>query len=447
MFNVVGQCQEFLPFDQYGELIQMDISPDGMQVVMLLSSREEQYIAVMDTGTGKMAELIYHNGCHEFVISDNRFYLATAATNHDGEREVKLWSLPNGQELFHIDGGSDPVFVGGSNMFLCIVDAESLLTYSTYYFLKDSIDTGLINKIQAVPRHEEQVLLTTFNILHDHPAKVRLLDLKTSEVVITFKDVSPNGLLDFSKDGRFGVDGYLNVFDMKTGQILVRIKGERISNESSFVEPLRHVKMTYDGKYVIWVESLTIRVCRIRDCQVIARTSTHESVTYMEVLDYGYYIVIGREDGHVICMKLVDPDVSSPLEGNFDTNMERTAAIVEHLPVESKEDYDPIHQVEPAITCDTDLPRMPPGAAVTLTEKVKVPHAVLFPRLRSLSDCESPSGSHPGSRPGSPVATVQKREVSPRSSLHDLLSPTAILRNTSSFFLSLGSQENLSEGH
>ena len=52
-----------------------------------------------------------------------------------------------------------------------------------------------------------------------------------------------------------------------------------------------------------------MKVCRLEDGRIIANTSTHEEVTSLQLLEFGYLVVIGREDGHVVTMKLMDPHV------------------------------------------------------------------------------------------------------------------------------------------
>ena len=60
---------------------------------------------------------------------------------------------------------------------------------------------------------------------------------------------------------------------------------------------------------IIPLQELTLKVCRLEDGRIIANTSTHEEVTSLQLLEFGYLVVIGREDGHVVTMKLMDPHV------------------------------------------------------------------------------------------------------------------------------------------
>ena len=60
---------------------------------------------------------------------------------------------------------------------------------------------------------------------------------------------------------------------------------------------------------IIPLQELTLKVCRLEDSRIIANTSTHEEVTSLQLLEFGYLVVIGREDGHVVTMKLMDPHV------------------------------------------------------------------------------------------------------------------------------------------
>ena len=177
----------------------------------------------------------------------------------------------------------------------------------------------------------------------------------------TINGVGETGLLDISKDGRYGIDGYLQVYDLRSGSRVMSICGEHVTdgadddgggNEDG-LELCSLVRLTHDGKYAIWVDvsvilhsacllmecssltfyqrlrvgtnvfqneehvtsltelfqELTLKVCRLEDGRIIANTSTHEEVTSLVLLEFGYLIVIGREDGHVVTMKLMDPAV------------------------------------------------------------------------------------------------------------------------------------------
>ena len=73
--------------------------------------------------------------------------------------------------------------------------------------------------------------------------------------------IGETGLLDMSKDGRYGIDGYLQLYDLHSGTKVMSICGEHVSNdddeadtEGGGLELCTLVRLTHDGKYAIWVD-------------------------------------------------------------------------------------------------------------------------------------------------------------------------------------------------
>ena len=64
-----------------------------------------------------------------------------------------------------------------------------------------------------------------------------------------------------SKDGRYGIDGYLQVYDLHSGSKIMSICGEHVcgdgrepDSDSTSLELCTLVRLTHDGKYAIWVD-------------------------------------------------------------------------------------------------------------------------------------------------------------------------------------------------
>ena len=73
--------------------------------------------------------------------------------------------------------------------------------------------------------------------------------------------IGETGLLDMSKDGRYGIDGYLQLYDLHSGTKVMSICGEHVSNDDdeadtdgAGLELCTLVRLTHDGKYAIWVD-------------------------------------------------------------------------------------------------------------------------------------------------------------------------------------------------
>jgi len=60
---------------------------------------------------------------------------------------------------------------------------------------------------------------------------------------------------------------------------------------------------------VTWSAGVEVRVGRVRDGSLVARTSTHEALTCLDCsMDAGYVVVAGRKDGRLLTMKLLLED-------------------------------------------------------------------------------------------------------------------------------------------
>mgnify|MGYP001551172971 CR=1 FL=1 len=225
------------------------------------------------------------------------------------------------------------------------------------------------------------------------------------------------------------------------------------------------VRLTFDGRYAIWVENLSLKVCRLSNGRIIANTSTHEIVTSLELLDYGYLIVIGREDGHMVTMKLMDLDVISDQGSELQNVRERKKWVLNSVVI----DHDDLIQMHPNFqklaseVQDTDLPRCSKSIEQFLKSKANVPHAIIVTQhpvlgtrrsVTRLDEVGSPVNSNehsrgsspssgtssPDSKPSTPNSIRRQRSVSePRGSLSEffnpaLFSPSRIVRSTSGLF-------------
>jgi len=63
------------------------------------------------------------------------------------------------------------------------------------------------------------------------------------------------------------------------------------------------------GRYVTWSAGVEVRVGRVSDGSLVARTSTHETLTCLDcTMDAGYIVLVGRKDGRLLTMKLLLED-------------------------------------------------------------------------------------------------------------------------------------------
>jgi len=220
--------------------------------------------------------------------------------------EFKLWDVGAGTEISSFPFGRSPVFPLDCS---CLVYLE--ITQSDRYLIVFSLRTmDRINRvacnanlIQVVPAHREFVLATTFPSDPSSKTIVTLLNFKNvaSEkrpLSRNLTSVATKGFLDISKDGAIAVDGLLQIFSIFNGGVNLR-----------FVTPERRefttVRLTDDGRFVIWVDEMSVNVGRVADGAVVAHTSTHEAATCLHTIDHGYVLLVGRIDGNLLTMKLI----------------------------------------------------------------------------------------------------------------------------------------------
>jgi len=129
-----------------------------------------------------------------------------------------------------------------------------------------------------------------------------------SQLSVRLRGVAASGLADVSKDGVLALDRLLQVFDVTSGQIVSRFWPIGVTtpgSQNGEQAEVSFARLTYDGRYVVWTESMTIVVGHVCDGLIAASVSAHERVTSLATTDFGYVIVVGREDGRLLTMKLV----------------------------------------------------------------------------------------------------------------------------------------------
>jgi hypothetical protein len=179
------------------------------------------------------------------------------------------------------------------------------------------------------------------------------------------------------------------------------------------------------------VDKLSVKVGEVSRHKTIGNVSLHEKPTSVTLLDYGYVIVIGREDGHLVTLKLMNKGDERLLQDEKITTIEQRALCLLDMPACSDgviSTMDPKYRKKSIRIKDHDIPKSHDIEHV-LTQKAKVPHAVInspsFPDLlgldeiakarRGSSPCHlgrSSGGSTPSSGtpvPGSPVMLRKKK--------------------------------------
>ena len=394
-----GKWIKYLSFGQYGQLIQMDLSPDATQLVLLLSVREKSSVCVIDTSLNDAIATLEHDNCECMVVSHDRRYIASFAENAE-MCHVKLWLVENGG--YEVDCFEDVykfVFTFDNKYLLLLKSDNTLITYmlENRYQMIQILDKAA--ELELLPRRHEIVMVVTSESDIDERVDVQLWNYVEQRMESTLTGVSPDGLKDVSKDGRLAIDSYLQVFDLKNASKCMNLATIRMRDGvEEKPESYKFVKLTHDGKYALWVDRLVVKACRLSDGQIVATTSMHEGPTTMITLDYGYMIVIGRGDGHVITMKLLDQQTMAedkviseePNNNNRNNVSMRTISLLKCIPCSQDEvmAFEPIYQTKPYSIQDNELPKASPKIQCFLSAKGHAPPMIIERRSLSRTDGE-----------------------------------------------------------
>ena len=182
-------------------------------------------------------------------------------------------------------------------------------------------------------------------------------------------------------------------------------------------------RLTYDGQYALWADERFIRAARVKDAQSLGYICTHEKPVTLQTLDFGYLIVIGREDGHVITARLVEGLDHLPPKFKPQNLKDRTTALLDHgfFPDGLIATLDPVFQTRPKPLNNDSLPKISDEIKHMLEQRAKIPHAVIkTPSAGNLLGSASPRMSvvdkkRRGSSPIAFFTNFRSRDQSPSS--------------------------------
>ena len=483
-----GNSIQYLPFGQYGRLIQMQTSRDLTFLALLLCNRTDTYVMIIDLNENIVHAVFQHENCKSFVMSeDNRFLVTMSSPMHStgsistdtdttiSSRQVCLWSIVGKARIQQIKDAHSAVFSYDNLYMMCLQHEDVLLVISLIDFTQMPHILWPMDRIQVVPCTPNVVMVSSFTVSNNNSVSSSESDSENEAVMWNFVDhviegrlsgISPQGVASFSKNGSLCIDFLLQVYELPSGQKKTTLRTHRGHNKpenAEDTEGFSFVHLTYDGRYAVWTEELSIKVCRLSDEKIIGNMSTHEKPTTVQVFDYGYMLVVGREDGHILTMKLIDPDVMpkwTDIHKNTAwTEPSRTDAVLSHYQCtpEDTETFEYCYRNIPDPLKDSELPQASARLCQRFAKKAKVPHAIILTETTiddpSVSPQENVNQNDTGhlvceqtnsklrrrhsegahrSRSNSGVRCRRQRSV--RGSLHEIFSPVKIIRSTSGLF-------------
>ena len=308
----------YLPYGEYGELIDMDISL-GAKRMVILTKQAESNAFIIDIKTGRVIDKIYdkHNTLRTVKISMNGKYILLEAKPRGMSGEVQIWNINQKhacsvlKNLIH--DAHHAIFTNNSTHVICIGGKRRIGAYSlidnmgNIQWSKSRLTA--VHSIRAIPKRHDCFLVTGSD---SHHLSMLTLNKRTTSIVwnlnenkdiITIEGVSHDGIMNISKDGCRAVDSKLQVYNLFNGERFPSIKLKTLCSQVSSV----HVLLTYDGQYVIWADThptFCIKVARVDTGALIAEAGTHSEVRSLGATDYGYTITCGCVDGNIFIFKL-----------------------------------------------------------------------------------------------------------------------------------------------
>lgn len=400
VWNVTtGSCRVFLPFAKYGRLMQMEVSNDGTQMALLLNAVDDWYVAVIDLDANGCVRVLNHKKCAKFEVSNSWEFLASC-TNGDSLSEVKLWDISKEKEILSMENATGPVFSHDSQHLLYIdlgqssTDSSStIIVYSLKSYGPVCRISCQVDSLLPLPGHRHRFIATAFGSEASNSTAVVSLwtfSKKAKDPEVVYADVGSKGILDVSKDGDSGVDGRLQVFDILGGGLKASFR----ANDSKPDREFSIVRITYDGLYVMWADDMAVKVGQVATGCIVANASAHERLTCLHTMDFGYIIVAGGMDGHLVTMKLAvaGSETQGHVTYRASSTEDRRNYLLDTLPCSEStiSKIDEHFQIRPKFLCDDQLPFICEKMQTTLWKRADVPLTVIDTSRGDNSDTDEP---------------------------------------------------------
>lgn len=402
VWNVTtGSCREFLPFAKYGRLMQMEVSIDGTQMALLLNAVNDWYIAVIGLDVNGCVRVLNHEKCAKFKVSNSWEFLASCAS---GEKlsEVVLWDISKEKEILRMKNATGPVFTHDSQHLLYIDLGQpsgdrlsTIIVYSLKPYGPVSRISCQVDSLFPLPAHHHCFIATVFGSnSSNNTAAVSLWTFpkKATSPEVVYAGVGSKGILDVSKDGDSGVDGRLQVFDILHGDLKVSF----LANDSKPDREFSIVRITYDGLYVMWADDQAVKVGQVATGSIIANASAHERLSCLHTMDFGYIIIAGGADGHLVTMKLAVPggETQGHVTYRAQSTEDRRNFLLDTVPCSESamSKIDRHFQISPKLLCDRELPYANEEMQNNLWQRADVPLTVIDTSRQDSSDSEEHFG-------------------------------------------------------
>ncbi|KAK3582782.1 hypothetical protein CHS0354_035720 [Potamilus streckersoni] len=301
------------------------VTPDGIYVV-LRSYDEENCIKLWNMESGKMESVLPLSGLQvkHYVLSfDSKTVLIIIENYITKVVTLNIYSIPSGDLIREIHVGRLRI----TEAFFAAKDKYIVLSTE---FIKGEDDVDMAVKVyktenaslaydlphmipkstQPVVQGEKLIIAVQKSKRHEKDKgeqkwKLIVFDLEEGKITFT-SNVIPDGKLKFGNIGRYGIDHYRWVYDLKKG-----VKSHHFDSEEVYQKEasghLTTPKVSADEKFAIWVhpEGHMLKLGSIALGQIVGVCPLHSIPMNLSITPQNI-ILIGCEDGRIMLVQLVN---------------------------------------------------------------------------------------------------------------------------------------------
>lgn len=357
-----NEKQTFIPFDKYGTISKIALSDDASVVCIMFSQISGNRIGVIRKPYNSLM-YIEHPHCVQFHISCSGAVIVTESKSPDNKMEIKMWDTFTGQCIEIFDNWKTSILsLNEQHLYMFGKKGKVAIYSSESKSVTDfSIGSDQVTKLYNIPNQETFIIAQT-NAKNKAGSNLIKISLDDHKAAMKLQEIHQDGLQDISRDGNIGIDATLQLVSLKT------MSRQEILNADG--KPKKLVRLTFDGCFAIWVDNQPtdcVKVCQTATGNLIANCSLHTPVVSLCLIDFGYTLVAGGQDGRIFTLCLAHRNDVVKHRSNY---KERRQYIVDI----SKVSENSINKLDPAFSSSptmyiSNLPKCAPNVLVQMKDK------------------------------------------------------------------------------
>ncbi|KAL3862492.1 hypothetical protein ACJMK2_008453 [Sinanodonta woodiana] len=297
------------------------VTADGNYAV-LRNCDKENCIKMWNMESGEMESEIPISGLQvkQYVLSfDGKKVLIVVENDITRMVTLNIFTIPSGDFMREIHVGRfhiTEVFFADRDKYIVLSTGEDDVDVSVkiYKAQSDSLAYDLPDMhpkaTQPVVQGEKLIISVQKSSRHEKDVgeqKWKLIVFDVVEGKITFtSNVIPDGKLKFGNIGRYGIDRYRCVYDLKKGEKSHHFDSEEVYQKEASGR-LTAPKVSADERFAIWVhpEGQLLKLGSIETGQIVGVCPLHSIPMNLSITPQNI-ILIGCEDGRIMLVQLVD---------------------------------------------------------------------------------------------------------------------------------------------